>query len=45
MVPPRAFDPVSWHAHEFLSGYPGAVVAGFLLTAVSNWTGRLPIVG
>lgn len=42
---PIAFDPVSWHAHEFLYGYLGAVVAGFLLTAVPNWTGRLPIVG
>ena len=42
---PTAFDPVSWHAHEFLYGYLGAVVAGFLLTAVPNWTGRLPIVG
>ena len=39
------FRPVSWHAHEFLFGYLGAVVARFLLTAVSNWTGRLPIVG
>ncbi|WP_330447929.1 NnrS family protein (plasmid) [Paracoccus marcusii] len=37
-----AFDPVSWHAHEFLFGYLGAVIAGFLLTAVSNWTGRPP---
>ena len=42
---PIAFDSVSWHAHEFLYGYLGAVVAGFLLTAVPNWTGRLPIVG
>ena len=42
---PTAFDPLSWHAHEFLFGYLGAVVAGFLLTAVPNWTGRLPIVG
>ena len=42
---PTAFDPVSWHAHAFLFGYLGAVVAGFLLTAVPNWTGRLPIVG
>jgi uncharacterized protein involved in response to NO len=45
VVLPTAFDPVSWHAHEFLFGYLGAVVAGFLLTAVPNWTGRLPIVG
>ena len=42
---PTAFDPVTWHAHEFLFGYLGAVIAGFLLTAVPNWTGRLPIVG
>ena len=42
---PTAFDPVSWHAHEFLYGYLGAVIAGFLLTAVPNWTGRLPITG
>lgn len=42
---PTAFDPVSWHAHEFLFGYLGAVLAGFLTTAVPNWTGRMPIVG
>lgn len=42
---PTAWDPVGWHAHEFLFGYLGAIVAGFLLTAVPNWTGRLPIVG
>ena len=42
---PTAFDPVSWHAHAFLFGYLGAVIAGFLTTAVPNWTGRMPIVG
>ena len=42
---PTALDPVSWHAHEFLFGYLGAISAGFLLTAIPNWTGRLPIVG
>ncbi|WP_375595590.1 NnrS family protein [Algihabitans albus] len=42
---PTAFDPVTWHAHEALFGYLGAVVAGFLLTAVPNWTGRPPLVG
>lgn len=42
---PTVFDPISWHAHEFLFGYLGAVIAGFLLTAVPNWTGRLPVVG
>ena len=42
---PTRFDPVSWHAHEFLFGYLGAILAGFLLTAVPNWTGRLPVIG
>lgn len=42
---PTVLDPISWHAHEFLFGYLGAVISGFLLTAVPNWTGRLPIVG
>ncbi len=39
------FDPISWHAHEFLFGTLGAIIAGFLLTAVPNWTGRLPVTG
>lgn len=34
-----------WHVHEMLFGYLGGVIAGFLLTAVPNWTGRLPVVG
>jgi uncharacterized protein involved in response to NO len=34
-----------WHAHEFVFGFALAVVAGFLLTAVPNWTGRAPITG
>jgi len=42
---PSAFGAVEWHAHEFLWGYLSAVVAGFMLTAVPNWTGRLPITG
>ena len=42
---PAAFDPVSWHAHAFLFGTLGAIIAGFLLTAVPNWTGRLPVTG
>lgn len=40
-----AYTPLDWHIHEMLYGYVGAVVAGFLLTAVPNWTGRLPICG
>jgi uncharacterized protein involved in response to NO len=31
--------PAVWHAHEMIYGYGMAVVAGFLLTAVKNWTG------
>ena len=42
---PSAFDVVDWHIHELLYGYLPAVVAGFLLTAVPNWTGRLPVTG
>jgi len=32
--------PVTWHAHEMIYGYSLAVIAGFLLTAVRNWTDR-----
>jgi uncharacterized protein involved in response to NO len=32
--------PMAWHAHEMVFGFASAVVAGFLLTAVRNWTGR-----
>jgi len=35
----------SWHAHEMLFGYTSAALAGFLLTAIPNWTGRLPVSG
>ncbi|MDH3232699.1 MAG: NnrS family protein [Alphaproteobacteria bacterium] len=36
---------MSWHAHEMLFGFVAAAVAGFVLTAVPNWTGRLPLQG
>src|SRR3546814_11322801 len=39
------FDPVAWHGHEMIFGFGCAVVAGFLLTAIPNWTGRLPLQG
>jgi len=39
------YGALAWHAHEMLFGYASAVVAGFLLTAVPNWTGRLPVAG
>ncbi|MDO6706987.1 NnrS family protein [Photobacterium sp. 1_MG-2023] len=32
-------NPVWWHAHEMLIGFTGAIIVGFLLTAVQNWTG------
>lgn len=34
------FDPMNWHAHEMLFGFVSAMIAGFLLTAVPNWTGE-----
>lgn len=34
-----------WHAHEMLLGYAVAVIAGFLLTAVKNWTGKPTLTG
>ncbi len=37
------FDPLAWHQHAMLFGGVGAIVAGFLLTAIPNWTGRLPV--
>ena len=40
-----ALAPRDWHVHEMLFGYIAAVVGGFLLTAVPNWTGRLPLQG
>ncbi|HXX02836.1 MAG TPA: NnrS family protein [Xanthobacteraceae bacterium] len=42
---PTAFGPLDWHIHEMIYGYVAAVIAGFLLTAIPNWTGRLPVNG
>lgn len=42
---PGPYDPLAWHAHEMLFGGLGAALAGFLLTAIPNWTGRLPLSG
>lgn len=42
---PTGFEPLAWHRHEMLFGYLGAVIAGFLMTAIPNWTGRLPLAG
>ena len=35
---PGISNPIWWHAHEMLFGFGAAIVAGFLLTAVQNWT-------
>ncbi|VAV86430.1 NnrS protein involved in response to NO [hydrothermal vent metagenome] len=43
--PASSLSARGWHLHEMLFGYLGAVIAGFLLTAIPNWTGRLPVVG
>ncbi|QLL66320.1 short-chain dehydrogenase (plasmid) [Sinorhizobium mexicanum] len=40
-----SYGAAHWHAHEMLFGFSSAVLAGFLLTAVPNWTGRLPVSG
>lgn len=47
---PSLFPPVNWHQHEMIFGMVGAVIIGFLYTAVPNWTGRptptgLPLAG
>jgi uncharacterized protein involved in response to NO len=42
---PTSFAPVDWHIHEMLFGYQAAAIGGFLLTAIPNWTGRLPVQG
>jgi uncharacterized protein involved in response to NO len=45
VVLPSALPPMIWHAHEMVFGFAFASVAGFLLTAIPNWTGRLPLRG
>ncbi|WP_461482540.1 NnrS family protein [Porticoccus sp.] len=40
ILPPlNELPPITWHAHEMIYGYALAVIAGFLLAAVKNWTG------
>jgi uncharacterized protein involved in response to NO len=45
LVTGNYFTPTYWHAHEMLLGYSVAVIAGFLLTAVKNWTGKPTLSG
>jgi uncharacterized protein involved in response to NO len=42
---PGGMPAMFWHAHEMVYGFGLAALAGFLLTAIPNWTGRLPMRG
>jgi len=42
---PIAVSVIDWHYHEILFGIMPAIIAGFLLAAIPNWTGRLPVKG
>jgi uncharacterized protein involved in response to NO len=42
---PTRFEPLEWHIHEMLFGFVLASMAGFLLTAIPEWTGRAPVTG
>jgi len=42
---PTGFSARDYHAHEMIFGYLGAVLAGFLFTAMPNWTGRPALAG
>jgi uncharacterized protein involved in response to NO len=44
-APSGSLPAMVWHAHEMVYGFGLATVTGFLLTAVPNWTGRLPLRG
>lgn len=39
------YGAANWHMHEMLFGFASAVLSGFLMTAVPNWTGRMPLSG
>jgi len=40
LLPAGALPALYWHGHEMLFGFAGALMAGFMLTAVADWTGR-----
>ena len=44
-LPVSEITPIAWHGHEMVFGYTTAIIAGFLLTAVKNWTGVQTIKG
>ena len=45
MALPTAYPALDWHIHEMIYGYGAAVSPAFSLTAIPNWTGRLPLQG
>lgn len=42
---PLGWSPLQWHSHEMLYGFVVAAAAGFMLTAMVNWTGATPLRG
>lgn len=42
---PLGWSPLKWHSHEMLYGLVPAAIAGFLLTAITNWTDARPLNG
>lgn len=42
---PVGWSAIHWHGHEMLFGFTTAAIAGFLLTAMCNWTGAAPLQG
>lgn len=42
---PLGWSPLHWHSHEMLFGLVSAAIAGFMLTAMCNWTGAAPLQG
>ncbi len=45
LEPAPYLPPTIWHGHEMIFGFAVAVIAGFLLTATTNWTGRRTATG
>ena len=44
-APPSSMDALLWHKHEMFFGFVGAILGGFLLTAVQNWTKKTSMRG
>jgi uncharacterized protein involved in response to NO len=42
---PVGWSPLQWHSHEMLYGFVTAAIGGFMLTAMTNWTGARPLQG